>query len=355
MQALATLSDFLESSGYRVQIYDMGRRVIPLSRDDFRDFERTRLPYPLPLRRQAWFGLLFHHRDESTAASTIWFLHFPLDEQAKLVLAARDDFMRQLLAGLGETADPAVRKARIEAALQDNPYAFRPKPERMAVLHARVTASLQQPASQYYAHACDYFSGRLGWDQWSFLGYQGIADLAARLEQDDNRQRIKEAIPELPAAPLEALCHCLENVPVPADIASALLHRTQSTLQQFSPDPQILSACMRGIACSRATELRQRLFDKVLSHSLSRRGDLLVAISGRAWEALADHKLRERFLERLAENDQGKDFFDNVLNDLLYLPGTRQELLTSLKGQGHSKRLGKAIESFFAKLKSTGD
>jgi hypothetical protein len=173
-----------------------------------------------------------------------------LDEQAKLVLAARDDFMRRLLENLGETTGNTARMAETEVALQDNPYAFRPKPERMAVFHAQVTAALQQPASPYYAHACDYFSGRLGWEQWSFLGYQGIADLAARLAQDDNRQRLKTAIPELPPAPLEALCH------------------------------------------------------------------------------------------------------NNILNDLLYLPGIRRELLTALKTEGRSERLSEAIERFFATVKS---
>jgi hypothetical protein len=352
MQALSTLTDFLESSGYRLQFYDLGRRVIPMTRNGFRDFESNRLPYPLPLRRQAWFALLFHQRHESATTATIWFLHLPLDEQAKLVLAARDDFMRRLLEGLGQTSDSAVRKARIQTTLQDNPHAFKPKPERMAVFHARVTASLQQPPSQYYTHARDYFSGRLGWEQWSFLGYQGIADMAARLQQDDNRQRLKQAIPELPAAPLQALCHCLENFTVTGDIARALLHRARSALNQASPDPQILSACVRGIACSRASDVRQRLIDLVLSHPAAKSGDILVAISGRAWEALAVDQLRERFLERLAENDQGAEFFNNVLNDLLYLPGVRQALLGTLRGKGHSTRLGSAIEAFFKAVKA---
>jgi hypothetical protein len=305
------------------------------------------------LRRQAWFGLLFHPHEGSQAAATIWFLHFPLDEQAKLVLAARDDFLRRLLENVVEGADKGARKTPVQTLLQDNPYAFNPKPERMAMFHARVTAALQQPPSPYYAHACDYFSGRLGWEQWTFLGYQGIADLAVRLAQDGNRQRLITAIPELPPAPLEALCHCLENLAIPAEIARALLKRCRMALQSDPAEPQVLSACVRGIGYTRATELRLRLIDAVLSHSAGTRGDILVAISGRAWEALHDNRLRGRFLERLAENDQGMEFFNNILNDLLYLPGLRDGLLTALKGNDHSQRLSEAIEGFFTTVKAT--
>ena len=353
MQPLTSLTDFLETSGYRLQSYDMGRRVVPIPRNDFRNFEANRLPYPLPLHRQAWFALLFHHRHDSEAASTIWFLHFPLDEQAKLVLVARDELLHRLLESFGETTDQDALKAHLETVLQNNPHAFRPKPERMAVFHARVTAALQQPASQYYLHACDYFSGHLGWEQWSFLGYQGIADLAARLEQNGNRQRIMTAIPALPAPPLEALCHCLENFTLPPDIARALHNRARASLAQEHPDPQILSACLRGIANTRSTELKQQLIGAVLSHPIGRRADLLVAISGRAWEALLDDRLRDLFLERLADNDQGEDFFNNVLNDLLFIPGLRNNLRAALRNRQGSSRLGDAIERFFATVKSS--
>jgi hypothetical protein len=79
-------------------------------------------------------------------------------------------------------------------------------------------------------------------------------------------------------------------------------------------------------------------------YDMGRRGDILVAISGRAWEALLDDRLRNRFLERQAENDQGTEFFNNILNDPLYLPGIRREPLTALKAKGRSARLGAAIE-----------
>jgi hypothetical protein len=355
MQPLATLTEFLEASGCRLHLFDMGRRVVSIPRDRFVDFETNKLPYPLPLRQQAWFGLLFHDLDDSAAESFVWFLRFPLDEQAKLVLAARDGLIQRLLESLDKTDDQATRNARMQAALQDNPHAFQPKSERMAMFHAKVTAALRQPASRYYSHVCDYFSGHLGWDQWAFLGYQGIADLAARLDQDGNQERLTAAIPKLPAAPLEALCHCLENVVIPPDIAQALLARTQATLAQSAPDPQILEACLRGIACTSATALRQDLIGAVLCHDEARRSDLLVAISGRAWEALLDIRLRDQFLERLANNDRGVEFFNSVLSDLLFLPDIRANLLSGLRQADRSERLSAAIGGFFQAIKAHGD
>ena len=352
MPAVTTLTELLEASGFRPYLFDMGRRVVALSRDSFLAFENSDLPYPLPLRRQAWFGLMFQAEADKTADPVVWFLHFPLDEQAKLVLAARDDFMRRLLENGSAEADEAVAgRARIQTALADNPHAFQPKPERMAMFHAQVTLALQQPASRYYAHARDYFSGRLGWEQWGFLGYQGIADLAARLTQDDNHLHLAEAIPWLPAAPLEALCHCLENVVIPTTLAQALHARCRETLAESAPDPQILSACLRGIAGSPPAPGRE-LVTAVLSHDIAKRADLLVAISGRVWEVLLDIRLRERFLERLAENDQGEAFFNNILSDLLFLPTLRDSLRAGLADAAFSPRLKTALERFFAAVKA---
>ncbi len=44
MQPLSTLTIFLEASGYRLQLFDMGRRVISITRDRFVDFETNQLP-----------------------------------------------------------------------------------------------------------------------------------------------------------------------------------------------------------------------------------------------------------------------------------------------------------------------
>ncbi len=345
---ISTLHELLEAGGLSPRFYDMGRRILPFSTEEFLRFERTQIPYPHPLQQQAWLGLVLQTGEDPV----VWFLRFPLDEQGKLLLAARDDFLFQLMERLGNLASHSEdSKSRMESALEQSPYAFQPKPERLAAFHARLTLELERPPSRYYPHALSYFSGELGWDQWPFIGYQGIADLAARHAQSDNDQRLASAIPHLPPAPLEALCHLLENERIPPFLAQALLERVRETLSAERPDPQVVTATLRGVSHCASPDPRRRLLGEVLSHPLSRRSDVLAAIAGRLWSDLEDADLRRRFLEQLAANDRGQAFFDQLLSDLLYLQACRPGLLESLRDPDRSERLSQAIGDFFSRLK----
>lgn len=353
MPALATLTEFIESAGYRLHSFDMGRRIIELPRETLLKFEHTEEPYPLPLQQQAWMGSLLLRDNIRMADPLVWFIRLPLDEQGKLVLSARDEFLHRLLESLGNNLDPGQASGKLQAALEDNPYTYRPKEERLAILHAKATRLLDQAPSRYYNHALEYFSGAIGWEQWSFLGFQGIADLAVRQGDGTNPQQLAAAIPQLPPAPLEALCHCLENEPIADEIAQALATKAELTLTKEEPNLQNLTACLRGISRSHAVELKRRVVWQVLNHDLARRNDVLAAIGGRAWEVLLDDRIRGRYLVCLAENDQGQVFFDNMLSDLLFLPATRSTMLNSLRNENRPARLAKAIGKFFSHLQQT--
>lgn len=211
-----TLLETLERAGATVDVYDLGRRVGALDRDRVLAFENTRAPYPRPLQRKAQVAIV-QRRGADAADPVVWFLRFSLDEQGLLVQAERD----YLLARLLESARARSGGADPHGLLHDNPYAFRPGAERMALFHARLGADLGRPGSRFYAHALEYFRGRPGWDQWRFVGYQGIADVACRHPDEP----LSTAIAALPAEPLVALGHCLESArPGPA-LRAALLKR----------------------------------------------------------------------------------------------------------------------------------
>jgi hypothetical protein len=349
MNQIATLTEFLESGGLQLDYYDMGRRVTPISRDDFYNFELTETPYSMPLQQQAWFAMILSDPQQRELDPMIWFVRFPLDEQAKLLQAARDDFLHQLMENLGQSA--AGKREEMQAAIQDNPYLFQPKEQRLAIFHARFTANQNKPASRYFEHASAYFNSELGWDQWSFVGYQGIADLAARMDSEIDEAQIALAIAELPAAPLEALCHCLENESISKPLTLALIKRARQALKQQQPDLRIISSVIRGISQSSATEHRNELISRVLEHSVSTHSELLVAISGRAWECLSEQPICEKFLERLASNEVGQELFDGILSDLLYMPTSRAWLQSSLRNPQRSEQLNSAMSRFFDKLR----
>jgi hypothetical protein len=347
MTRIATLTEFIESGGLSLDFTDMGRRICAIPRERFIAFELTEAPYPLPLQQQAWFALTLTDRKQPRFDPMIWFIRFPLDEQGKLLQAARDEFLHHLAESLGN----APQGEGMRHVLQDNPYAFRPKQERLAVFHARLTCVLKQPASRFYDHARAYFDGELGWDQWSFVGYQGIADLAARMNRDGNVRRIAKSVPCLLPSPLEALCHCLENEVIGDSIAEALAKRGRSALVDERPNPQILTAVVRGLSQSRSEAIRNGFVQQLLDHPIAHRSDILAAISGRAWETLEDISLRRLFLERLADNEAGQGFFNAVLSDLLFLPATRIAMQESLRDPQRSARLGHVLGDFFSTLR----
>jgi hypothetical protein len=347
MNTIATLTEFIESGGLSLDFSDMGRRISTIPREQFVAFEKTETPYPLPLQQQAWFALTLTDPTQQQIEPMIWFIRFPLDEQGKLLLSARDEFMHCLLESLGSKP----QADGMETALENNPYAFQPKQERLAIFHAQMTRNLNRPASRFYDHTKAYFDGDLGWDQWSFIGYQGIADLAARFDQHGNTQLLAKSIPSLPPSPLEALCHCLENEAISDSIADALAQRGLTNLQQEKPNPQVLSAVARGLSQSRTASIRNDYIGQLLDHPISQRSDLLAAIAGRAWESLEDGSLRHRYLERLAGNEVGQDFFNGIMSDLLYLPATRSQMQASLRNPDRSPRLSQVIGTFFSQIR----
>ncbi len=353
MKPGSTLTELLETSGFQPSYFDMGRRVNPIDRAAFLDFECTRSPYPLPLQQQAWFAVLLAEPDNPQGEVSIWFLHLPLDEQCKLQQAVRDDLLQRLLEVTGRNLQAAEKGEQLQAALQDNPYAFTPKQERLAVFHAKVNRLLNRPPSRFYAHARSYFCGEIGWDQWPFLGYQGIADLGARFDLEDTSQQLAAAIPQLPGAPLEALCHCLENERVTDEIATALLERMESALNEEEIDLQLITAAIRGSSQARSPEIRQRLIERVLQAPCATHSEILAAIAGRAWEGLQETAICRLFLERLAENQEGQALFNQLLSDLMFLPDTRPQVLAGVRDPARSEQLSRAFGALLQGVQTT--
>lgn len=332
-----TLHDFLQQIGARPLFFDLGRRISEIPAERLRAFEEAREPWPSPFQQAAWLGILFHASD---GEPHLWFLRFPLDERGLLVQAARDEFLRGLLATAaqgGETAGP-----------QDNPFGFKPNETQMAVLHAQIARRLAQPASPHYAHALAYFRGEQGFDQWQFVGLQGIADLAMR--QHEHTALLAAAIPQLPAEPFNVLCSALESEAIEAPLFDAIATRLRTMLTDGA-DAVHLAAGLRGVA---GTADRQRLIGllgEVLATPQGAHPEILAAIAGRAWEALYDDALRGRFLQRLA--DSGQRAFDSILADLLFLPVLRTLLLADIRSADQPPAVRQAVTAFVQRFGQT--
>lgn len=329
-----TLSEFLEQTGAQLHAYDIGRRIGVLTREQFLAFEKAATPYPLPMQRKAWFALVQQPPGEPDDP-VIWFLRLDLDEQGLLVQAGRDYLINRLL----ESAQARSRGADPQTFLQDNPYAFKPREDRMALFHALLSADLELAPSRFYQHALDYFRGSPGWDQWGFVGYQGIADVACR----HGDEPLSGAIAHLPKEPLVALCHCLESRALDQPLLDALIHRLQETLTETRPDIPLLAALVRGLSASGRCHPVRMVIGEVLAHPVTGNIEILAAVSGRGWEMLDDESLLQAYLRRLATNDHGQAAFEHCISDLLSLPSMAGPVRQALRAPGQPAGLRKAF------------
>ena len=334
-----TLCEFLENTGAQLRIYDMGRRIVEIPRDDFLAFENTSIPYPQPMQQKAWFALV-QRRKADAGEPVIWFLRLGLDEQAKLEQATRDYFIHRFV----ELAGATQGDTDLASALNDNPFTFKPREDKLANLNAVVKRDLGEAPSQYFEHARDYFAGKLGWDQWKFVGYQGIADLAARHSKPQVLRLLTEAVPKLPDEPLVALCQCLENHPLADDLGEALRERLASAVNRGDTPPSLLAGLLRGLSQASPRLLKAALSD-VLGHPAANDAEVVAAIGGRAWEALQDERLARAYLERLASPAVGQDIFNHCVADLLHMPQLQENVLQVLRSPQRSQRLADAFQA----------
>lgn len=335
MSQVSGITDFLEQAGTQFKVFDMGRRIQEIDKSTFLSFELGDTPYPLPLQQQAWLGFVVW-TEGSSEELIIWFLRFPLDATGKLTSGIRDDFLLRL-----------IENKEKDQTEETNPYGYKPKQEYMACFHAKAAIALQQPPSSFYEHARDYFSGKPGFDQWAFVGFQGIADVAARLDQDDNASRVAAAIEQMPAQPFEALAQCLEHEAINDDISKSIAQLIEKELSNKEANPNYLSLCIRALSNSQNESLLKQQIGAILQTEAGQNAEVLASISGRCWTALQDTKTIALFLEALSRCDQGQEFFNLVIVDLINIPGMQDSIHQAVRSTERSETLSTAIGELF--------
>ena len=336
MSEVNGISDFLNQAGTKFKVFDMGRRIVEISPEDFKAFELGEMAYPLPLQQQAWLGFIVWTEDQSTEL-VIWFLRFPLDAAGKLTQGIRDDFVLRLI----------NKENKAPEQDETNPYGYKPKQEHMATFHAKAAKLLTQPASSYYEHAKDYFSGKPGFDQWAFVGFQGIADVCARLDEDNNEAQLATAIEQIPMQPFEALAQCLEHESLNDCISESVSRLIDRELAKADCNANYISLCIRAISNSKNSDLVTEQIEKILSTPTGSNPEVLASISGRCWLTLKNKKTVLLFLEALAKCSEGQEFFNLVIIDLINIPGMQDSIHKAVRSTERSETLSKAIGELF--------
>lgn len=358
--SIDSISTFFEISHYQYCVFDMGHKIHRLSKQHFKRIETQQETYPTPFKQEAWLGILFW-QPTSNNEPIIWFIHLPVDELGLLTLEARDHFIQQTLEQVGEKikqdhdSNDDQQHSVLQEQQQSSPFAFKPNAEKMAIFNAFAKKILNQSPSHYYPHVVDYIAGKIGYEQWSFLGIQGIADVIVRLDHKSTREadqavqdNIINAIPSLPTTPLITFGQMLEHVQSSAPLSNVLLERLAVEVNTEQPNSLLQAALIRALSSAQSNKHRQQAISTVMQHQKTVHIEILAAIASRAWETLNDQQLLKQFLEMSATHPQ--ESFDHLLLSLMTIPTMQAVIKDGLKEAAGSGLLDERKTAFMKRV-----
>lgn len=352
MEKFDSITDFLKTGDFKYRVFDMGRKVCPISNKDFEQIEKQKQFFPYPFQQKAWLALLFWPESKEDQA-VIWFLQFPIDELGYLKQQSRDAFLIDLLEQTGKNIQAKQKGDAVEDGLGESPFAFKPREDRLAMFHSLATVELGQEPSQHYQYAHDYLKpkgqGGPGYEQWQFLGLQGIADVVARLGEDENTSLLAEAIAEMPSTPLQSFAQGLENIVIDDLLFSTITSRLHSEINK-ADDIGLVAALIRSISSRPSDKEKTELLMDVLESSVASEIEVIAAISGRSWRDLENKELLSLFVEKLSLQEQMA--FSAILADLIMIPGMRDLILASMRSENRSSELAQRFGVFMQAISS---
>ncbi|NMP33271.1 DUF3549 family protein [Thalassotalea sp. M1531] len=335
MDRIDTISELLLCSGSQYRIYDIGRKITKISKEDFNRLEQNQMPYPYPIQGHAIFAVAFWQVKAKTPY--LWFIKLPLDERGLLNQGARNHFIAIIVEALGSdlTVDPSEKQQEL---LNSNPYHVQPAEYKLAAINSLVRKELKQSASIHFEHFQTYINGQMAWDDWKNIGIQGINDLACELSQPEIAQAVAANVKQFPEQVFFPLCQALENHELPLSIIDALLE-----LEKNRNEHAITVHVIRAFSSTTEHPHVQQFIASLLNEPQT--DDIYITIAGRCWQAISAQGL-EQLLSGLAKQ---KDLalFSAIFKDLVAIPLLRPHVFALMRSDTRSDALAKAIGQLF--------
>ena len=358
---IATLSELLKLSGSQYRLYDIGRLVSKLSKENFEKVELNQLPYPTPAQGHACIAIAFWQKQSSQPY--LWLLKLPLDERGLLNQGARNHLIAIIVEALGEDLTQETSKKQ-EELLNSNPYLFTPAQYKLASLNSKIKVDLKQPPSEYFLPFKQYITQSLSsnisqninqninqsinkgsdWNNWQNVGVQGITDFIARIKQDNHNELLLEALPHLPDEVLSPVCSALENEQYPVALLDVLIDLLKNELKASHKSLKA-TQLLRALSASSHHPHVKDFVEQLLSNEQVS-SELLITLSGRCWQALADEKILMCYFEHLLKHND-LSLFTSIFKDLVTIPLLRPIAFQCIRSENRSPALAQAIGQLF--------
>lgn len=349
MNTIDTISQLLHSSKSQFRIYDIGRKIEKISKEQFEKIELNQLPYPTPSQGNACFAITFWQK--KSQHPYLWLLKLPLDERGLLNQGARNHFIAIIIEALGSDLTQDANEQQ-ENLLKNNPYLFTPAQYKLAALNSKIKFELKQSASEHLTLFLSYLGDEVHWDNWQNIGVQGINDFAVQINEKKNTHKLINALPYLPNEVLFPLCGALENQSFSVELINALLSLYQNkistvkiTSNQDETVIQIQQHLLRSLA-SNCNHIHVQIFINKLLEQQNIPADLLITLSSRCWPALGDAKTLMAYFEHLI-SCKDTPLFNSIFKDLVGIPTIRPIVLQCIRSPERSSALSKAIGQLF--------
>lgn len=335
---IETISQLLNLSGSQYRLYDIGRRIEKLSKEQFEKVELNQLPYPTPSQGHAHIAITFWQK--KSIQPYLWLLKLPLDERGLLNQGARNHFIAIIVEALGADLSQETNKKQ-EELLSANPYLFTPAQYKLASLNSKIKVDLKQPASEYLLPFQHYISDKANWNNWQTVGVQGITDFAARINQEEHIKQLIKALPNLPDEVLLPLCGALENEIYTVELITAVLSRLASLTSNNPLQQHLLRALAANVNHIHVIDFIEKL---LAQETIST--ELLIILSGRCWLALGDEKRLMSYFEHLVASGDNA-LFHSIFKDLVTIPNLRPIVFQCMRAPERSSALAQAIGQLF--------
>jgi hypothetical protein len=343
---IETLSELLKLSGSQYRLYDIGRLVSKLPKEQFEKVELNQLPYPTPVQGHACIAIAFWQKQSSHPY--LWLLKLPLDERGLLNQGARNHFIAIIVEALGADLTQETSKKQ-EELLSSNPYLFTPAQYKLASLNSKIKVDLKQQPSEYFLPFKQYLVDSThkgnGWQNWKNVGVQGITDFVARIKQDKHDELLFKALPHLPSEVLSPVCSALENEQFPVALIDALLKSLEEALEQRENTSKV-TLLLRALAANSQHIHVKSAVSQILNQQ-EVPTDILITLSGRCWLALTDEATLMRFFEHLLK-DNDLALFSSIFKDLVAIPSVRPIAFQCIRSDNRSPALAQAIGQLFS-------